>query len=125
MNFLNIDKNKSQEFLFSIFQVFWGCRQFFFRKPILSHFISRFMLFSTLKKKIEKCPFTYWLNGRWFLQIVDRDSGNLYPIYPLFPFFYLKCGGGLGRGGGGGYVFLAFYAISNMGGGGWWGGGAK
>ena len=50
---------------------------------------------------IEKCPFTYWLNGRWFLQIVDihggnfnmkltgrwfpqivdRDSGNLYPIY--------------------------------------------
>ena len=20
---------------------------------------------------IEKCPFTYWLNGRWFLQIVD------------------------------------------------------
>ena len=50
---------------------------------------------------IEKCPFTYCLNGRWFLQIVDihvgnfnmkltgrwfpqivdRDSGNLYPIY--------------------------------------------
>ena len=50
---------------------------------------------------IEKCLFTYWLNGRWFLQIVDihvgnfdmkltgrwfpqivdRDSGNLYPIY--------------------------------------------
>ena len=53
---------------------------------------------------IEKFPFTYWLNGRWFLQIVDRefehgvkrkvvptsqivdgDSGNLYPIYPPFP----------------------------------------
>ena len=50
---------------------------------------------------IEKCPFIYWLHGRWFLQIVDignfnmkltgrlfrfpqivdRDSGNLYPIY--------------------------------------------
>ena len=48
---------------------------------------------------IEKCPFTYWLNGRWFHQIVDlvnfnmklngmwfpqtvdRDSGNIYPIY--------------------------------------------
>ena len=51
---------------------------------------------------IEKCPFTYWLNGRWFLQIVDiwnfnmkltgrwfpqivdhvdRDSRNLYPIH--------------------------------------------
>ena len=22
---------------------------------------------------IEKCPFTYWLNGRWFLQIVNRE----------------------------------------------------
>ena len=54
---------------------------------------------------IEKCPFTYWLNGRWFLQIVDignfnmklngswfpqivdRDSGNLYQIY-----IYKRCG---------------------------------
>ena len=43
------------------------------------------MLFSTLKKYIEKCPFTYWLNGRWFLQIVERDSWHLYPLYPLFP----------------------------------------
>ena len=54
------------------------------------------MLFSTLKN-IEKCPFSYWLNGlngRWFLQIVDRDSGNIYPIYPLFPCSDLKCGGG-------------------------------
>ena len=56
---------------------------------------------STIKKKvylfgnIEKCPLTCWLNGRWFLQIVDIgnfnmklsgrwfpqivDSGNLYP----------------------------------------------
>ena len=51
------------------------------------------------KLNIEKCPFTYWLNGRWFHQIVDignfnmklngrwfpqivdRDSGDLYPIY--------------------------------------------
>ena len=48
--------------------------------------ISRFMLFSTLKKNIEKCPFTYWLNGRWFLQIVERDSWDLYPLssIPLF-----------------------------------------
>ena len=45
---------------------------------------------------IEKCPFTYWLNGRWFLQIVDRDSVNLYPIYPLFPCsdFLSQLGGG-------------------------------
>ena len=56
------------------------------------------MLFSTLKNYfVGKCPFTYWLNGRWFLQIVDRDSGNLYPIYILFPcsdFFHLNWGGG-------------------------------
>ena len=36
------------------------------------------------------------LNERWFPQIVDRDSGNLYPIYPPFPCsdFYPKGGGG-------------------------------
>ena len=61
-----------------------GCANFF----VLKHFflISRFMLFSTLNiLNIEKCPFTYWLNGRWFLQIVERDSWNLYTLYPLFP----------------------------------------
>ena len=26
---------------------------------------------------IEKCPFTYWLNGRWFLQIVDIGNFNM------------------------------------------------
>ena len=52
---------------------------------------------------IEKFPFTYWLNGRWFLQIVDRDSVNLYPIYPLFPCsdFFISS---VGRGN----VFLSF-----------------
>ena len=73
------------------------------------------MVFSTLKKKyIEKCPFTYWLNGRWFLQIVDGDSWNLYPLYPLFPCsdFVSQMWGGLG--GGGCNVFLTFYAISNI-----------
>ena len=30
------------------------------------------------------------LNGRWFPQIVDRDSGNLYPLY----FFVLILSGG-------------------------------
>ena len=80
-----------------------GNKFFFFRKNISFSFHVFFMLdlFPKLKKKgnIEKCPFTYWLNGRWFLQIVDignfnmklngrwfpqivdRDSGNLYPIY--------------------------------------------
>ena len=27
---------------------------------------------------IEKFPFTYWLNGRWFVQIVDIHVGNFY-----------------------------------------------
>ena len=84
-----------------------GCGIFFFRKTSL---ISRFMLFSTLKKYIEKCPFTYWLNGRWFLQIVERVSWNLYPLYPLFP-----CSDFVSQSGGGGCtVFLTFYAISNI-----------
>ena len=26
---------------------------------------------------IEKCPFTYWLNGRWFLQVVDIGNFNM------------------------------------------------
>ena len=41
-------------------------------KIIISHlmFSSCFFLYAG---NIEKCPFTYsyWLNGRWFLQIVD------------------------------------------------------
>ena len=69
-------------------------------KTIISHlmFSSCFFLYGG---NIKKCPFTYWLNGRWFLQIVDIHvgnfnmkltgrwfpqivdgvSGNLYPIY--------------------------------------------
>ena len=72
--------------------------------------------FQNIKKCIEKCPFTYWLNGRWFLQIVDRDSWNLYPLYPLFPCsdFVSQMWGWFGGGGGGCNVFLIFYAISNI-----------
>ena len=66
------------------------------------------MLFSTLKKKnIEKCPFTYWLNGRWFLQIVYRDSWNLYPLYPRFP-----CSDFVSQmGGGGGVMFFSHFML--------------
>ena len=49
------------------------------------------------------------LNGRWFLQIVDRDSGNLYPIYPLFPcsdIFISNVGWG-----GGGVMFFWHFMI--------------
>ena len=56
-----------------------GVDFFFFRKQLF--LIS---LFNT-KKNIEKCPFTYWLNGRWFLQIVERDSWNLYPLISSIP----------------------------------------
>ena len=79
-------------------------------------FFSHFMLFPTfLEKKsgntkeiisscfflyvgnIEKCPFTYsyWLNGRWFLQIVD--IGNFImrlEILEKCPFTYWLNGGG-------------------------------
>ena len=90
------------------------CTFFFLEKQFF--LISRFMLFSTLQFFIffEKCPFTYWLNGRWFLQIVERDSWNLYTLYPLFPCsdFVSQMWGWFG--GGGCNVFLTFYAISNI-----------
>ena len=96
MNFLNIEKNKIKLF-FSIFQVFFAFHAIsnikkkigvkkknpgggggVWRKTILSHFT----LYAIFKINFffEKCPFTYWLIGRWFLQIVERDSWNLYPI---------------------------------------------
>ena len=85
---------------------------FFFRKTILSHFT--FYAIFNIKKYKKKYPFTYWLNGRWLLQIVERDSWNLYPLYPLFPCsdFASEMWGWFG--GGGCNVFLTFYAISNI-----------
>ena len=69
---------------------------FFFRKTILSHF-TFYAIFNIKQNNIEKCPFTYW----WFLQIVDGDNWNLYPLYPLFPCsdFVSQMWGGLGGGG--------------------------
>ena len=67
----------------------------------MSHF-TFYAIFNIKKKYIEKCPFTYWLNGRWFLQIVEKDSWNLYPLYPLFPCsdFVSQMWGWFGGGGG-------------------------
>ena len=71
------------------------------------------MLFSTLKQNIyiEKCP----LNGRWFLQIVDRDSWNLYILYPLFHCsdFVSKMWGSqwFGVRGGGGVMFFSHFML--------------
>ena len=86
---------------------------FFFRKTILSHFTfyAIFNIKQNKKYNIEKCLFTYWLNGRWFLQIVDGDSWNLYPLYPLFPCsdFVSQMWGGLG--GGGGVIFVSHFML--------------
>ena len=82
---------------------------FFFRKTILSHF-TFYAIFNINKNNIEKCPFTYWLNARWFLQIVDRDSWNLYPLYPLFPCsdFVSQMWGWFG---GGGVMFFSHFML--------------
>ena len=127
-------------FFFPIFQVFFAfhaisnikkkmwCRtkknpgggggggvDFFFFLENQFFLISRFMLFSTLKKKyIEKFSFTYWLNGRWFLQIVERDSWDLYPLSSIPLFWFCVSNVGVVWGGGGCNVFLTFYAISNI-----------
>ena len=119
-NFLNIER-----ILFSIFHVFFAFhaisnikQQKFgvkkmpggggFRKTILSHF-TFYAIFNI--KNIEKCPFTYWLNGRWFIQIVDRDSWNLCPLYPLFPCsdFVSQMWGWFG--GGGGVMFFSHFML--------------
>ena len=92
----------------------WGCRifYFFFGKTLLYYFILRFMLFSTLKKNwnIEKCPFTYWLNGRTVGIYIQYN-----PLFPCSDFWSQTCQmwGWLG-GGGGRNIFLVFYAISNI-----------
>ena len=71
-------------------------------KTIISHlmFSSCFFLYAG---NIEKCPFTYsyWLNGRWFLQIVD--IGNFIIRLEILktekcPFTYwLNVGGGFSK----------------------------
>ena len=95
--FLKKSGNIKQLFLIKCF-----LRVFFCMLEILVSPTSRYREFYHEIGNIEKFPFTYWLNGRWFLQIVDihvgnfvnmkltgrwfpqivdRDSGNLYPIY--------------------------------------------
>ena len=76
------------------------------------NFLSFLRVSCYLQKNIEKCPFTYWLNGRLFLQIV-RGTVGIYIHYILYSrvlILYLKLGGG----GGVCNVFLTFYAISNI-----------
>ena len=74
------------------FSYFYPCMNL-----LLEHFLKKLLFV------IEKFPFTYWLNGRWFLQIVGREfehavkwkvvssdsrlgqwESTVYPIYPPF-----------------------------------------
>ena len=97
MNFLNIEKNTILRFCFPIFHVFFT-----------------FHAISNIKQNIFGVKKKNPLNWRWFLQIVERDSWNLYPLYPLFPCsdFVSQMWGWFG--GGRCNVFLTFYAISNI-----------
>ena len=83
---------------------------FFFRRRTILSDVTFYAIFN-IEKNIEKCPFTYWLNGRWFLQIVERNSCNLYPLYLLFLLWFciLKMGGGWG--GGGGVMFFSHFML--------------
>ena len=81
-----------------------GVLTIYFYKTISFSF--HFAHYAILQQNNEKYPFTYWLNGRWFFQIIDRDSHNVYPIYPL-----LLCSDVCISNVGGGSAFLAFYAF--------------
>ena len=68
--------------LFEFFMNFWNIEKYiylyFFLEKQLFLISFRVLCYSQHLKKnflrnIEKFPFTCWLNGRWFLQIVDRE----------------------------------------------------
>ena len=52
-----------------------GNTHFFLRKTIISHLMFSSCYFYAGNS--DKCSFTYWLNGRWFLQIVDIGNFNM------------------------------------------------
>ena len=118
MNFLNIEKNKFEKKKF--FKISYilrvscsggGVEFFFLEKQffLISLFILCYFQFFFLK-----FPFTYWLNGRWLLQIVDRDSWDLYPLYPLFPcsdFVSQKWGSQWFGGGGVSVMFFSHFML--------------
>ena len=76
--------------LLEFFMNFLSKKCVFLEKIYHFMFSWSFMLFPTfLEKKcvlnIEKCPFTYWLNGRWFLQMVDREFEHVVKWKVVFP----------------------------------------
>ena len=60
--------------LFNIFFVF-----------LMLDLFPTFLEFFKFCGNFKKCPFTYWLNGRWFLQIVDIGNFNMKLIGRWFP----------------------------------------
>ena len=92
---------------------------FFVRKTILSYF-TFYAIFNFKKIETPVCPSasnTFSLLVKWEVvsPVVDRDSWNLYPLYPLFPCSDIVSQMWEWFGGGGGCnVFLTFYAISNI-----------
>ena len=69
-------------------------------KTIISHlmFSSCFFLYAG---NIEKCPVTYsyWLNGKWFFQIVDIPVGNFIMRLEILNSFVSQMWGWFGGGG--------------------------
>ena len=61
---------------------------------------------------MEVCCIVFDIDGRWFLQIpvVDRDSWNLYPLFPCSDFVSQMWGWF----GGGGGVCNVFLQIGNI-----------
>ena len=78
------------------------------------------MLFSTLQKietpRLSVRPsITFSLLVKWEVvsPVVDRDSWNLYPLYPLFPCSDIvsQMWGWFGGGGGGGVMFFSHFML--------------
>ena len=62
---------------FSHFMPFTTFLETFFLEKNNYFSFNVFFVFFFYARNIEKCPFTYWLNGRWFLQIVDIGNFNM------------------------------------------------
>ena len=51
--------------------------RFFLEKQF---FLISFCILCYFMQNIEKCPFTCWLNGKWFLQIIDGEFKKKYGV---------------------------------------------
>ena len=83
----------------------------FFRKTILSRF-TFYAIFNIKKNILKSSPSLNWLNGRWFLQIVDHkgqlESISIISSIPLFWFCISNVGVVWG---GGGVMFFSYFML--------------